>query len=131
MSERKQGQYVRKVTIRLKTTEYDQLCTQWHKTTCRKLSEYARRLLLSKPITVTYRNASADAFLEEMLALRKELSALGNNFNQAVKRLHTLSSVPEIRLWVHLQESLQQIFLDKTEQIRKRMNQIYEQWLHE
>lgn len=131
MCAKKQGLYDRKVTIRLKASEYDHLCAQWKKTTCRKFSEYARKQLLSKPITVTYRNASADAFLKEMIGLRKELSALGNNFNQAVHRLHTMSTSSEIKIWLMMQQTLERSFLEKTEEIRKRMNQIYEQWSHE
>ncbi len=131
MSERNKALYARKVTIRLKHAEYEQLCLQWHKTTYRKFSEYARKLLLSKPVKLTYRNASADAFLEEMLSLKKELSALGNNFNQAVKRLHTISTTPEIRVWVVVQEKLEHTLLEKADEIRRRMSQIYELWSHE
>ena len=60
------------------------------KTTCRKLSEYARNVLLQKPVIIKFRNQSADDFLDEMILLKNELNAIGNNYNQSVKRLHTL-----------------------------------------
>ena len=58
----------------------------------RKLSDYARKILLGKPIVATYRNQSLDDFMTEMFVLRNELNAIGNNFNQVVKRLHILVS---------------------------------------
>lgn len=86
--------------LRLKPEEYARLHRQFRKTTCRKLSEYARKMLLGKPVTTTYRNQSLDDFMAEMMRLRNELSGLGNNFNQAVKKLHTLSRITEFRDWL-------------------------------
>src|SRR5215217_3830512 len=86
--------------LRLKPTEYQQIHRQFAKTTCRKLSEYARKVLLNKPIKVTYRNQSLDDFMVEMMRLRLELNSLGNNFNQAVKKLHSLTQINEFRTWL-------------------------------
>ena len=44
--------------IRLKEDEYNQIHKKFKNSTCRKLSEYARRVLLDKPITVNQRNQS-------------------------------------------------------------------------
>ena len=127
-NKRKKG-YTRKVTVRFRELKFKYLEIQFKKTTCRKISEYVRNILLQKPVVINYRNASADAFLTEMIELKNELSAIGNNFNQAVKKLHTLNSVPEIRLWLAFNESLKEAFTKKTEEIKVRMNQMYEQWL--
>ena len=129
MEDKRKKGYTRKVTVRFQELEFKYLEIQFKRTTCRKISEYVRNKLLQKPVVVTYRNASADAFLAEMIGLKNELSAIGTNFNQAVKKLHTLNSVPEIRLWLIFNESLKEAFNKKTEEIRVRMNQIYEQWL--
>jgi hypothetical protein len=51
--------------LRLNPEEYAQLHRQFNKTTCRKLSDYARKILLSKPVTTTYRNQSLDDFMAE------------------------------------------------------------------
>jgi hypothetical protein len=61
--------------------------------TDRKLSQYARKVLLAKLITVNQRNQSLDYFMAEMIVLRNELNAIGNNYDQAVKRLHTLEQL--------------------------------------
>ena len=128
MKQREKGVYTRRVSIRLKETEFNKLEAEFKKTTCRKFSEYLRNIMLTKPVTIRYRNASADAFLTEMIGLKKELSALGNNFNQMVKRLHTLSDSQELKTWLLFNESSKQILLQKVEDILKKVNQIYEQW---
>lgn len=55
-------------------------------------------VLLKKPVTINYRNQSADEILSAMRQLKKELNDVGNNFNQAVHKLHTLDTVPEIKV---------------------------------
>jgi len=115
--------------LRLKPEEYAQLHQQFSKTTCRKLSDYARKILLHKPVTATYRNQSLDDFMAEMMRLRGELSSLGNNFNQAVKKLHTLVQLAEFRSWLITWELEKQILLDKVDEIKKSINKIADQWL--
>ena len=63
-----------------------------------------------------------------MLQLKKELNAIGNNYNQAVKKLHTLDRDQEVKKWVVENEIVRQKFLRLTEQIFFKMNQIHEQW---
>ena len=74
--------------------ELESLTTLFKTTTERALSNYLRKVVLQKPVTVKYRNESADEFLKEMLQLKKELNAIGNNFNQAVHKLHILEKIP-------------------------------------
>src|ERR1700726_4173289 len=98
------------ISFRIKPNEYDKVYELFHRTTCRNLSEYARMVLLKDPITIKYRNQSADHFLDEMILLKNELSAIGNNFNQAVKRLHTLDSVQQMKSWLLVYESTYRSF---------------------
>ena len=67
--------------LRLKPEVYSKIQEKFKKTTCRELSEYARKVLLDKPVTTTYRNRSLDDFMEEMIRLRMDLNAIANNFN--------------------------------------------------
>ena len=98
-------------------------------TPCKGASQYARNLLLQKPVIVKYRNESADNILSAMVRLKNELNAIGNNFNQAVHRLHTLDKIPEIKIWLIQNETLRQSFMKKVEEIRIEMIKIHEQWL--
>jgi hypothetical protein len=115
--------------IRLSDEEHNQLKKRFSQTTCRKLSDYSRRILFAGKITILHRNQSLDEFMMEMIQLRKELNALANNFNQAVKKLHTLQYIPEFKTWAVLNETSQQILLKKVEQIKVKINLISNQWL--
>ena len=115
--------------LRLKPAEHRQIYRQFTKTTCRKLSEYARKVLLNKPMIATYRNQSLDDFMREMMHLRQELNSLGNNFNQAVKKLHSLSQINEFRTWLITWELERKILLNKVEEIKKHINKIADEWL--
>jgi hypothetical protein len=115
--------------LRLKPEEYTKLQMGFKKTTCRKLSDYARKILLGKPVIATYRNQSLDAFMSEMIHLRGELNSIGNNVNQAVKKLHTLQQIPEFRSWIITYELEKEILSNKVEEIKNRINKIADQWL--
>jgi hypothetical protein len=128
---KKEEKEVRKhfVKTRMNDMELNTLTTLQQKTTERDISSYLRKIALQKPVTVKYRNQSADDFLKQMLELKKELSGIGNNFNQAVHKLHLLDKIPEFRAWVNQYDGLQKTLVNKVEEIKVRMNQLYEQWL--
>ena len=115
--------------IRLKPDEHQKIEKKFQKTTCRKLSEYARKMLLNKPLTINYRNQSLDEFMAEIIRLRTELHAIGNNFNQTVKKLHTLQQISEFKDWIINNELQQKILLNKVEEIKKHIQKISEKWL--
>lgn len=114
--------------IRVTEDELKKIKAFSKKTASKGASDYARNLLLQKPVIVKYRNGSADDILSEMIRLKNELNAIGNNFNQAVHRLHTFDKIPEIKLWLIQTEMLRQTFMKKVEEIRVKMIQIHEQW---
>ncbi|MFV5692925.1 plasmid mobilization protein [Flavobacterium sp. LT1R49] len=115
--------------LRLKPDEYQKIYKKFSKSTCRKLSEYARKNLLDKPVITNYRNQSLDEFMSEIIRLRGELNAIGNNFNQAVKKLHTLQQIPEFKDWIISSELEKKILLNKVEEIKKYIQKISEKWL--
>jgi hypothetical protein len=67
--------------------------------------------------------------MAEMIQLRGELNSIGNNFNQAIKKLHTLQQIPEFRSWIITYELEKQILLNQVEEIKNRINKIADQWL--
>ena len=117
------------LVVRMNEAEINQLTKFQQKTTEKDTSSYLRKVALQKPVTVKYRNESADDFLLDMLNLNKELNAIGNNFNQAVHKLHILDKIPEFRVWVNQYDGLQKVLISKVEEIKLRMNQLYDQWL--
>ncbi len=117
------------IVVRMNKSEFGQLEKFKKESTERSMSNYLRKVSLKKPVTVKYRNQSADDFLKQMLELKKELNAVGNNFNQAVHKLHLLDKIPEFRVWINQYDGLQKILLNKVQEINLRVNQLYEEWL--
>jgi uncharacterized protein YukE len=117
------------VGLRFTQTEHEKIIKRSGNTTTPEISEYIRRILFSKEITFKQRNQSLDEFMTEMILLRNELNAIGNNFNQAVKKLHSLHQIAEFRTWISSYESDKQQLLNKVSEIKNRINQISDEWL--
>lgn len=117
------------IGLRLTPEEYAKMERRWKSSTCRKLSDYVRKHLFDKSIVTTYRNQSLDDFMEETIVLRNELNAIGNNINQAVKKLHTLQQIPEFRNWIISYDLDKKILFNKVEEIKKHIQKITDKWL--
>jgi hypothetical protein len=115
--------------IRLKPEEYLTLLKKFRSSTSRKISDFARHILFGKSITATYRNTSLDDAIAEMAILNRELNAIGNNFNQAVKKLHILQQFPEFRDWAISYELEKKLLFNKIEEIKNHMQKMSEKWL--
>src|SRR3954467_9450516 len=86
------------ISFRVKPEEYDKIHKLFMETTHRKLSEYARKVLLNKPVVIKYRNESVHELLSAMIQVKNELNSTGKNFNPAVKKLHTLNQISEFKI---------------------------------
>jgi hypothetical protein len=117
------------IGLRLTLSEYAQIEKRCKNSTANKLSEYVRRVLFDRPITVYQRNQSLDDFMTEMMQLRNELNGIGNNFNQAVKKLHTLDQINEFKGWILTYETEKKALLKQVEEIKNRINKIADEWL--
>jgi len=115
--------------IRITLKELEAIRLKASKTTSKKTSDYVRRILFDKPVITYFRNQSFDDFVAEMVALRNELNAIANNYNQVVKRLHSLQHLDEIKLWASVNESSKQILHRKIDEINSKIAQINDQWL--
>lgn len=127
--EGKKSNRTRIIGLRLTPGEYAKIEKKWQNSTCRKLSEYVRHSLFDRPIVTTYRNQSADDFMAEMAQLRKELNHVGNNFNQAVKKLHTLQKVTEFKSWLIAYEVEKRTLFNKVDEIKNNIQKMAEIWL--
>lgn len=121
----------RKVTVRFKPEEYNKVTVSFKATTKKKLSEYIRYVLLEKPVTVYTRDQSVDELMTELVRLRSELSAIGSNFNQLVKRLHTAAHFQEIKALVLQTENDQKKFLETAAEINLKIAELSGKWLQE
>jgi hypothetical protein len=97
-------------------------------TTSRKLSDYLRHVLLNGSVTIRTRNQSLDDFMAEMIQLRTQFQAVGNNLNQAVHKLHTFREAKEVLPWIIAYELQVKDFVKKVEEIKLRINQLADKW---
>ena len=126
---RENSNRTRIVGLRFTPEEYTKIEKKWKASTCRKLSDYIRKHLFNKSINTTYRNQSLDDMIHEMTQLFRQLNGIGNNFNQAVKKLHTLNQIPEFKVWIISAELDKKILFDKIDEIKNYIRKISEKWL--
>lgn len=127
--EREKSNRTRIIGLRLTADEYAKIDKKYKASTCRKMSEYVRRCLFERPIVTTYRSSSQDDLMAELTRLRNELNAIGNNFNQAVKKLHTLNRISDFKSWLIAYEVEKKILQNKVDEIRNNIRKILEIWL--
>lgn len=119
----------RRITLRLTADEYGELEQNWKNSTVRKLSDFVRRLMFGRKFTVYTRNKSMDDLLEELALLRRELNAIGVNFNQAVHRLNTLDHAPQMQAWVARFEQDKERYFKAVSHIELRLQTLNAAWL--
>lgn len=99
-------------------------------TTCRSRSEYFRHLMHNWPVTIKHRNSSVDDYLREMLAFRKELTILSEDFNQSLHTLYTTSLPPELQEFRAKCEQDRSALLEKIDAILLYVEKQYRLWSH-
>jgi len=120
---------IRIIGLRLTLKEYEQIEKKYKASTCRKLSDYVRRSILEKPIVTTYRNQSLDDAMTQLMTLRSDVNSIGNNFNQAVKKLHTLHLIADFKAWLTAYESDKNVLLKTVDDIKNHIEKAGEKWL--
>ena len=131
MKKKTKNNLIKRVTIRFSPEEFEKIYKSYKRTTRRRLSEYFRFIMLGKPITVYTRYQSLDNFQTELMLLKNELKAIGNNLNQVVKKLNSMDSFPEVKIWQLEHEKRRVDYMEKVNQINSKIGQISEQWLPE
>ncbi|WP_281631621.1 plasmid mobilization protein [Flavobacterium luteolum] len=115
--------------LRLSEQEYKILQKYFAESLCPKLSDFARKNLLQKPVVLKYRNESLDDLISELTRLRTVLNPIGNNFNQTVKKLHSLSQISDFKMWILSFETDKKKLFDSIEEIKLTIKNIAEKWL--
>jgi hypothetical protein len=113
------------IHLRVTEEEYTKLQNAFRGTTFRMFSDYLRTVLLHQPITVYYRNRTADEFATVAIQLKNEMNGIGRNFNQVVRKINIAHSEDELALYlfdlhVKLDEGR-----NKVKEICLKMDQIY------
>jgi hypothetical protein len=117
------------IGIRLTPQEYAELNNRFKTTTSRKLSDYLRHVLLNGSVTIRTRDQSLDDFMAQLILLRTEFHAVGNNLNQSVKKLHSMKDNKELLPWIIAHEVHVKAIFKDVEEIKSRINQFSDKWL--
>ena len=120
---------IKHIHVRFTEKEFEKVNNQFSKSTCRKISEYVRKVLLEKPIKTYQRNQSLDDLMAELIVLRNELNSIAVNYNQVVKRLNMMKDFSDLDSWLFLNEKAQQILFEKISQIKSKISSINDVWL--
>jgi len=115
--------------VRLSEQEYSLLHKQFSKTTERKISQYARNILLGNPMIAGHRNLSTESLTTEFSILVKTLNGLANNLNQSVHKLHTLDAVADIKTWLSMHERDRQKLHESMAILKEFMKENAAKWL--
>jgi hypothetical protein len=98
-----------RLNIRLSSPEWDKIDRLARNSTCRTVSEYARKVLAQQPVRIFYRNKSFDDFEEQMTGrLLPVLETFNKKFQSLLPADPALfeahqqftSTVREIRTWL-------------------------------
>jgi hypothetical protein len=114
--------------VRLSAEESAEIDRLFKASAERYLSDFARKKLLGKPVRVTTRNASQDGLVEQLTALRTELTRLGANYNQAVKKLHAVSRIKDFEQWLVTYELDRRKMLSQVERAGIVIADLAEKW---
>lgn len=115
--------------LRLDESEHGLLMQRFRATTERKLSAYARKILLGKPMIKGVRNQSLQEILATLTQLQKDLNGIGNNYNQMLKKLHVLSKHQEISLWIKRFEADSNTLFETISSVREYVHKTAGKWL--
>lgn len=129
MMEKENSNRTRIVGVRLTPDEFKLIEGRYKATNCRKLSDYIRQCVFQRPVVKTYRDKSLDDFMAEMIVLRSELNRIANNYNQSVKKLHTLSTIADFRTWLLAYDIEKHTLFNKMEEIKTTIQKFAERWL--
>src|ERR1700677_323959 len=82
------------LSVRLSSEELEEVYQLSKSSTCRSLTEYVKKVLTKKPVTVKVRNESQDDLLAAMIGIKNRLDQL---VEQAQDNREAVAGIAEIR----------------------------------
>ena len=117
------------LNIRLTAAEHRVILTSFSRTTEQKLSGYARKILLGKPMIAGVRDQNMQDILSELIKIRSDLNGAANNLNQVVRKLHSLPSNLALSLWLSEYERESQALTLSLSDIKNFIAKMEAKWL--
>ncbi len=117
------------LTVRVSEAEYAAIQKQFQQTTERKLSNYARNILLGKPMIAEVRDASLQEVISILIRMQKDFNGVANNYNQMVHKLHISDTKAELKAWIDLYEREKVKLFSHIENINDYVKKTSKKWL--
>lgn len=114
--------------VRLTLKEYERIQSEFAVTVHDNFSDYARKLLLKKPVIGRCRDTGMQEILEELAALRRDLHGLATNYNQLAKKLNSVDENEQKSYLVQGQKFHKGV-LDSLDLVQRFINHTTEKWL--
>jgi hypothetical protein len=114
--------------VRLTEAEYERIQRQFRGTVHDRMSDFARAMLLRKPIIGVYQNTALKEVLAELSALKKDIHGIAINYNQTVRKLNS-SALPESVKMLPSLESDHEIILKSLRLVEHYLHQTAQKWL--
>lgn len=123
------NQRIHRVNLNLTAEEYSLLEKKWKASLCTHLGVYVRNILFHQPVIQTVRNRSLDDLMQESIQLKKELNAIGNNFNKTTQNLPSLHQHADFKQWLITHALEKEILFNKIDEIKHHLHKMTESWL--
>ena len=85
------------LSVRLSADELQEVYNHQHESTCRSLTEYVKKVLIGKPVTMKVRDESKEDTLEQLIAIKNRLDTLADKAEQSLNG-SLLGEITEIKL---------------------------------
>ena len=85
------------VSIRLTEEDFKEVYRQCENSTCRSLTEYVKKVLTKKPVTVKVRNQTQDELLQTMIGIKNRLDQLAAQAEGSGSGVSILLEIREIK----------------------------------
>jgi len=72
------------LSIRLSAEELQEVYNHQHQSTCRSLTEYVKKVLTAKPVTVKVRDEAKEDTLQQLVGIKNRLDELAERSEPAV-----------------------------------------------
>jgi chromosome segregation ATPase len=119
---------IRSVYLGLTYSEYYTIERKYKTSTCHSLSEYLRKLLLGKPVTIIYRNQSLEDLIEEIVPLNNQINSVRDSVVELLEKLSLQDQIDPLTPSLETLE-LQINQLCKTVgETKKQIEKITHQW---
>jgi hypothetical protein len=86
------------LSVRLSSEELEEVYQHSKSSTCRSLTEYVKKVLTKKPVTVKVRNESQDDLLAAMIGIKNRLDRLAEQAQDKNNCAEFLREIAEIRI---------------------------------